>query len=113
MLTLFFFKGMIKSYINGGGYMQQEKAARITITLPPDMLAAIKKEVRSGSYGSTSELIRDAMRMWQKREEEHKARISLIRERLLHSEQNGDPVPFNTAFKTIEELHKRRSKKEA
>jgi len=92
--------------------MQQEKAERITITLPPDMLASIKKEVRSGSYGSTSELIREAMRMWQKREEEHKARILLIRERLVHSEQSGEPVPLNTAFKTIEELHQHRAKKE-
>jgi len=58
--------------------MQPEKAERITITLPPDMLASIKKEVRSGSYGSTSELIRDAMRLWQKREEEHNARIDFF-----------------------------------
>ena len=92
--------------------MQQEKAERITITLPPDMLAAIKKEVSSGSYGSTSELIRDAMRMWQKREEEYKARISLIRERLTRSEQSGKPVPLNTAFKVIEKLHQQRAKKE-
>ncbi len=92
--------------------MQQKKVERITITLPPDMLASIKKEVRSGSYASTSELIREAMRMWQKREEEHKARISLIRERLAHSEQSGEPVPLNIAFKTIEELHQQRTKKE-
>ena len=92
--------------------MQKEKAERITITLPPDMLASIKKEVSSGSYASTSELIREAMRMWQQREEEHKARISLIRERLAHSEQRGEPVLLNTAFKTIEELHQQRAKKE-
>jgi len=92
--------------------MQQEKAERITITLPPDMLASIKKEVRSGSYGSVSELIREAMRMWQKREEEHKARISLIRERLTHSEQSGEPVPFNKAFETIKALHQKRVNKE-
>jgi len=92
--------------------MQQKKAERITITLPPDMLTSIKKEVRSGSYGSTSELIREAMRMWQKREEEYKARISLIRERLAHSEQSGEPVLLNAAFKTIEELHQQLTKKE-
>jgi antitoxin ParD1/3/4 len=93
--------------------MQKEKAERITITLPPDMLISIKKEVSSGSYGSTSELIRDAMRLWQKREEEHKARISSIRERLARSEQSGEPVPLETAFKTIEALHQQRIKKEA
>jgi len=76
------------------------------------MLASIKKEVSSGSYASTSEQIREAMRMWQKREEEHKARSPLIRERLAHSEQSGEPVPFTIAFKTIEELHQQRVKKE-
>ncbi len=90
--------------------MQPEKAERITITLPPDMLASIKKEVNSGSYGSTSEVIREAMRLWQKREEEHHARISLIRERLAQSAQSGEPVPLDTAFKRIEKLHKQRMK---
>jgi len=87
--------------------MQQEKAERITITLPPDMLASIKQRVSSGSYGSTSELIRDAMRLWQKKEEEHDARISLIRNRLNQSIRSGKPVPLDAAFGTIEELHKR------
>ncbi|WP_319549155.1 type II toxin-antitoxin system ParD family antitoxin [Desulfogranum marinum] len=93
--------------------MQPEKAERITITLPPDMLASIKKEVSSGSYGSTSELIREALRLWHKKEEEHKARISLIRERLAHSAQSGEPVPLDSAFKSIEKLHKLRIKKQA
>lgn len=90
--------------------MQPEKAERITITLPPDMLASIKNEVSSGSYGSTSEVIREAIRLWQKREEEHHARISLIRERLAQSAQSGEPAPLDTAFKCVEKLHKKRMK---
>lgn len=93
--------------------MQSVKAERITITLPSDMLASIKKEVSSGSYGSTSELIRDAMRLWQKREEEHNARISLIRQRLAHSAQSGEPVPLDTAFKRVEMLHEQRMQKKS
>ena len=92
--------------------MQQEKAERITISLPPDMLNSIKKEVTTGSYGSTSEVIREAVRMWQKREEEHNVRISLIRERLAHSEQSGEPVPLDTAFRTIEAMHQQGAEKE-
>ena len=93
--------------------MQRAKAEKITITLPPDMLASIKKKVSSGSYGSTSELIREAMRLWQKREEEHQARISSIRERLAHSAQSGEPVPIDTAFKGIEKRHSQRMKKKS
>jgi len=88
--------------------MQTDKAERITITLPPEMLATIKNKVQSGAYGSTSELIREAMRLWQKKEEEHQARLSLIRDRLTNSAQSGDPVPLDDAFKTIERLHQHR-----
>ena len=93
--------------------MQPEKPERITITLPPDMLTSIKKVVSSGSYGSTSELIREAIRLWQKREKEYNTRISLIRERLAHSAQSGEPVPLDTAFKRVEKLHKQRMKKQS
>jgi len=88
--------------------MQTDKAERITITLPHEMLATIKNKVQSGAYGSTSEVIREAMRLWQKKEEEHQARLSLIRERLTRSSRSGDPVPFDEAFKTIEQLHQHR-----
>ncbi len=86
--------------------MKKEKAERITITLPPDMLDSIKKKVDSGSYGSTSELIREAMRLWKRQEEEHQARLALIRERLSRSVKSGTPVPLDTAFKKIEGRHK-------
>ena len=92
--------------------MQTEKAERITISLPPDMLASIKEKVSSGSYGSTSEVIREAMRLWQQREEERQARLALIRERLTRSAQSGEPVPLDAAFKQIEKRHKIRMEQE-
>jgi antitoxin ParD1/3/4 len=85
--------------------VQQEKAERITITLPPDMLTTIKQKVSVGAYGSTSELIRNALRLWQKKEEEHEARLSLIRHRLKQSVKSGKPVPLDTAFDGIRDLH--------
>jgi len=87
-----------------------EKAEKISITLPPDMLNAIKSKVNSGAYSSTSEVIREAMRMWHKQEEEYQARLALIRERLEHSANSGQPVPLDQAFEQIEELHKRQMK---
>jgi len=90
--------------------MHSEKAERITITLPPDMLAAIKTKVQSGAYGSTSEVIREAMRFWEKQQEEHEIRLSLIRSRLAASVQNGKPVPLDDAFKVIERMHQQRIK---
>lgn len=90
--------------------MQPDKAERITITLPPEMLTTIKNKVKSGAYGSTSELIREAMRLWQKNEDVHQEKLSLIRNRLTKSVQSGDPVPLDDAFKKIGLLHQHRMK---
>ncbi|GAB6904577.1 hypothetical protein JCM12296A_04110 [Desulfosarcina cetonica] len=106
-------KSMIKSYLNRGLIMQTEKAERITITLPPDMLASIKEKVRSGNYSSTSEVIREAMRLWQQKDEERQVRLALIRERLTRSTRSGEPVPLDAAFKQIEKQHNTRMEQEA
>ena len=93
--------------------MRREKAEKITITVPPEMLAVIKKKVDQGFYSSTSELIRSAMRLWQQKEEEHEARLQAIRMRLENSAQNGSPVPLKSAFDSLEHLHQQRMKKTA
>ena len=38
------------------------------------------------------------MRLWQREEEEHQARLALIRERLERSANSGKPVPLDQAF---------------
>ena len=47
-----------------------------------------------------------------KKEEEHEVRLSVVRDRLSSSAQSGVPVPLDDAFKVIEQLHKKRMKKE-
>lgn len=74
------------------------------------MLITIKEKVKAGVYASTSEVIREAMRLWQKREEEHHARLALIRERLERSARSGKAVPIDQAFGHIESLHQQRTK---
>ncbi len=85
------------------------KAEKISITLPPDMLISIKEKVQAGVYGSTSEVIREAVRLWQRTEEEHQTRLSLIRNRLKNSENSGQSIPLNEAFEQIKNLHQQRT----
>ncbi|HKU97561.1 MAG TPA: type II toxin-antitoxin system ParD family antitoxin [Vineibacter sp.] len=68
-----------------------QPAEKISITLPPDMVRLIREKVESGAYASTSEVIREAMRIWQRQEEEHAERIAVIRARLRRSMK--DPRP--------------------
>jgi antitoxin ParD1/3/4 len=53
-------------------------AAKVSITLPPEMLRLIQRKVRSGAYASTSEVVREAMRDWQHREEERERRFAAL-----------------------------------
>lgn len=85
-----------------------DKAEKISITLPPDMLNIIREKVKDGAYASTSEVIREAMRLWQRQEEEHHARIASIQARLEQSAHSGEPVLLDAAFEKLEQLHQQR-----
>ena len=41
------------------------KIERMTITMPTEMVAAVKGAVEGGDYASTSEVIREALRDWR------------------------------------------------
>jgi antitoxin ParD1/3/4 len=66
-------------------------AEKISITLTPEMNRMIKKRVEAGEFGSTSELIREALRVWQKREEVHQENLAAIRAHL--QQAIDDPRP--------------------
>ncbi len=78
-------------------------AEKLSITLPADMVSVIKAEVETGRYASTSEVLRDAMRMWLRQEEIHSEQIKSIRARLQRSLDDARPsVPINEAFERLE-----------
>jgi antitoxin ParD1/3/4 len=42
---------------------------RVTIALPEPMAASVRAAVEAGEYASTSEVFRDALRLWEARRE--------------------------------------------
>ncbi len=57
-------------------------AEKLSITLPADMAQAIRAAVSTGSYSSNSEVIREAMRLWQDRRSEREQRLDVIRAKI-------------------------------
>ncbi len=64
---------------------------KLSITLPTEMVNAIKSRVDAGSYASTSEVLREAMRTWLRLQEEHEERLSSLRAQVQQS--LNDPRP--------------------
>ncbi|WP_454848629.1 ribbon-helix-helix domain-containing protein [Rhizobium binxianense] len=67
---------------------------KLSITLPTEMVNVIKAKVDAGAFASTSEVLRDAMRVWMKKEQEHEERLDAIRARVKAS--LDDPRPSLT-----------------
>jgi antitoxin ParD1/3/4 len=72
---------------------------KLSITLPPEMVTAIKARVDTGAYASTSEILREAMRLWLRQEEEYEQRISSIRARVQQSFDDPRPNLTNSQMR--------------
>jgi antitoxin ParD1/3/4 len=59
--------------------------------MTPDMLEAIRNGAASGVYASTSEVLRDAPRLWRHQRAEDAERLEVIRARIRRS--LDDPRP--------------------
>ena len=65
-------------------------AEKLSITLPADMAQVIRAAVSTGGYSSNSEVIREAMRLWQERRTDREQRLAEVRAKI--REAIDDPV---------------------
>lgn len=66
-------------------------AEKVSVTMTPDMMRAIRESVQSGEFATTSEAMRDAVRVWQRMRLEYAERMEALRARVRHS--LADPRP--------------------
>ena len=64
---------------------------KISITVTPAMKRVLEERVASGQFASASELMREAFRTWQQKQDEHDEQIDSIRTRIQKS--IDDPRP--------------------
>jgi antitoxin ParD1/3/4 len=68
-----------------------QNVERLSITLPVEMARMIRDRVEAGRYASNSEVIREAMRVWQEKEQLHAEKLASIRAKVEAAET--DPRP--------------------
>lgn len=65
-------------------------AEKLSITLPADMARVIRAAVSTGGYSSNSEVIREAMRLWQEHRIDREQRVAEVRAKI--QEAIDDPA---------------------
>lgn len=82
-----------------------QTAEKISITVTPEMLKSIRDSVDAGEYASTSEVIRHAMRLWQRERDEHAERMAVIKARIRKSlDDPRPPLDEDEAHSAIEAM---------
>ena len=78
--------------------MKSDSMRALTISLSPQQLARLSKAVESGAYASNSEVVRDALRLWEQREELRELEIARLKQAYEEGLASGEPVDGEVAF---------------
>ncbi|WP_371126373.1 type II toxin-antitoxin system ParD family antitoxin [Bosea sp. (in: a-proteobacteria)] len=73
----------------------------LTISLSPKQLARLSQAVESGAYASNSEVVRDALRLWEQREEIRALELARLKQAYEEGLASGEPVDGDEAFARI------------
>jgi antitoxin ParD1/3/4 len=66
-------------------------ARNTSVTLGDHFMSFITDQVRTGRYGSTSDVVRAGLRLL----EEHETKVKALQDALIAGEQSGEPRPFD------------------
>ncbi|RVA88826.1 type II toxin-antitoxin system ParD family antitoxin [Mesorhizobium sp. M7A.F.Ca.CA.004.02.1.1] len=90
--------------MRSNGSRSMEFAEKLSVTVTPAMARLIRQKVEDGSFGSASEVIRAALRAFQREEEEHAERLAAIRAKIKDSIEDTRPaVPLDHAIAQVTE----------
>jgi len=84
---------------------------RLSIALPAPMANEVRRAVEDGEYASTSEVIRDALRLWGSRRELRQRDIEVLRQRWDQGIASGVAGPLDIERLIAEERAKLSAKK--
>lgn len=73
----------------------------LTISLSPQQLSRIQRAVDTGAYASNSEVLREALRLWEQREELRAMDMARLRQAYEEGLASGEPVDGEEAFARI------------
>jgi antitoxin ParD1/3/4 len=81
-----------------------EPVEEMSITLPRGLAEKVREKVAAGEYASQSEVVRAALCLWQKREDQQERKRAALRDKIGRSlDDPGPPLDEEAAFGYLEE----------
>ena len=74
---------------------------KISIALPPDMVATLRAAVESGDYASSSEVIREALRDWKLKRKVESLEIEELRRLVQEGIDSGPGIDGELVFSRL------------
>jgi antitoxin ParD1/3/4 len=78
---------------------------KISIALPPEMVAQVRKAVETGEYASSSEVVRDALRDWTQKRQSRQNGVAELRQ--LWQQAREDKTPGVPAEEVLDRLERK------
>ncbi|MDP4022362.1 type II toxin-antitoxin system ParD family antitoxin [Methylobacterium sp. NEAU 140] len=71
---------------------------RMTVTVPAEMAAAVRDAVAAGTYASTSEVVREALRAWVRANDAERRERDDLRAAIQAGLDSGPALPAEDVF---------------
>jgi antitoxin ParD1/3/4 len=75
---------------------------RVTVALTAELAAEVREAVEAGTYASASDVVRDALYLWQQRRELEELELTRLRRLVAEVDDNGSDLDLETAFDELE-----------
>lgn len=85
---------------------------KISVALPPEMVAVLRAAVDSGEYSSASEVIREALRAWKLRKEVEAIELEELRRLVQEGADSGPGIDAEAVFSRLRAKYAAMSSKE-
>ena len=82
---------------------------KVSIALTPELIGTMKEAVSAGDYTSTSEVVRDALRMWKMRRADRELEIEELRKLWQEGLSSGAPIAGEAFFQGLREKLQRQA----
>ena len=81
---------------------------KISIALPPEMVAVVRQAVETGEYASSSEVVRDALRDWTQKRSLRQQGIDELRQVWRQAMEDNTPgVPVSEVLNRLERKYQK------